>query len=509
MLNKLFGLLREAATHKLAQVLYGGAVAALLYGVVDSHLVLLAIALLIGVRGLALATELARKRMTDADWYSRYQALVVECAGLLPEEFTAASEDYGLPRGASVHTLARARAEDERQAYRTPRTGWSVSAECIGMVTYLMLLPATIAFFAFDFVDYRRSQDWRGLLVLVVCGLAYWWPLRWAASPARELRQAWWWSAPLLIVAPLCVHGFTRHPYLDPRAPTVVAADKVLSIENNVTTEHYADWVFRHAQALSVAGKKAEAIAYYRRGLHLAPQTSPARLELARLESREVFDELDARAPYWSSDLPPAALPDCALDTSLSALPSTTVVLVPAGDVATTLLRRVGDVLQRELNIRVCLLTQPMLLPAPTRTRGFVVGQQWDVAALAISFSALLDPAPAGPLKFLVVTNVDIYAEGANFVFSSSYEFGAVLSTARFKVANNDELAQHADVAKQALGAVIKSFGLPASTDPNCVTSYSNGLDQFARKGNRPTAETRALLAARIAEFESTVGLGF
>jgi predicted Zn-dependent protease len=107
-------------------------------------------------------------------------------------------------------------------------------------------------------------------------------------------------------------------------------------------------------------------------------------------------------------------------------------------------------------------------------------------------------PLPDAPLKYLLLTGADIYSEGSNFVFSRSSGFGAVLSYARFGDPDVEwETVRHR-TAKQALGALIKSFGLPPASDPNCVTSYSNGIPQFDSKGNRPSTATFLQLRERV-----------
>ena len=54
----------------------------------------------------------------------------------------------------------------------------------------------------------------------------------------------------------------------------------------------------------------------------------------------------------------------------------------------------------------------------------------------------------------------------------------------------------------------MKAFGLHPSSDPLCVTSYSNGLRQFDAKGNRPTAETLGIFHARLREHDRLWGEG-
>ena len=110
---------------------------------------------------------------------------------------------------------------------------------------------------------------------------------------------------------------------------------------------------------------------------------------------------------------------------------------------------------------------------------------------------------PEAPLKFVILTDVDIYSDDANFVFSTSYEWGAVVSSEKFSEMSGAPFELNARTAKQALGAIVKTFDIPAADDPSCVTSYSNGLDQFDRKGNYPNAATMALFVQRLDEMNA------
>ncbi len=125
-------------------------------------------------------------------------------------------------------------------------------------------------------------------------------------------------------------------------------------------------------------------------------------------------------------------------------------------------------------------------------------GRQWSIEALVEAFFRWLQPVPDAPLKYLLVTAADIYGLKSNFVFSGTYPWGAVLSYARYGDAESDwETVRHR-AAKQALGALLKSFDLPPASDPNCVTSYTNGLPQFDAKGNRPNTESFVTFRERV-----------
>jgi predicted Zn-dependent protease len=208
-------------------------------------------------------------------------------------------------------------------------------------------------------------------------------------------------------------------------------------------------------------------------------------------------DEL-ARLPFWDGERPLHPVPSCGIDASLEAVPRTTVALLALGPVPPALVEAVGDVLREELDLPACRVDEPLPLPDANRIRGIVVGRQWNADSLVRHFRERFEPLPEAPLKYLLLTGADIYSEGSNFVFSHSAAFGVVLSYARYGDPDAEwETVRHR-TAKQALGALVKSFGLPPASDPNCVTSYSNGIPQFDAKGNRPIPSTFRLFRERV-----------
>jgi predicted Zn-dependent protease len=312
----------------------------------------------------------------------------------------------------------------------------------------------------------------------------------------------------------------TRHVYLDPTRENwlQLRAEHVLSLEDNVTAGAHADWVFEYALALEEEGDWARAADFYGRGLQLAPFSDTARARLVALErrldpesSRSAGDPMDprpragevapaefARLPLWLEGQPLRALPSCEVGTGLEQVPSATIVVLRIGDVASSITEAIGHVLQEELALPACLVPEVLELPSATRYRGLVFGRQWSLDSLVEAMLPVLRRAPNAPLKFLLITPVDIYWGTSNFVFSSTYAWGAVLSYARFGDFESEPERVRYRTAKQSMGALVKSFGVPVSPDPNCVTSYTNGLPQFDAKGNRLNSESYSMFRERV-----------
>jgi predicted Zn-dependent protease len=170
---------------------------------------------------------------------------------------------------------------------------------------------------------------------------------------------------------------------------------------------------------------------------------------------------------------------------------------VPVGDVSDALLDSVGYVIHNELNLPVFISTNVVPLTPHTRVRGLATGPQWSESAIVKSFTNATI-FPRAPIKYLLVTTADIYlSDDENFVFSTTYKWGGLVSASRFAYAANGSLLCRR-VAKQSLCALLKSFDIPQSADRNCVTSYSSNLQEFDSKGNRPDAETMELFQQAV-----------
>ena len=510
--RQVLAQLRALFLHKLALIVLGIGAAFLLFGAVGTERVLAAVLLLVGVRVIAIVNEGLRKCYTAADWDARHQALASAYAQMSTDEFEDEMHGLGLTPPSSPQEVARSVVAGEQQVYVEPRRVVELLIEVLGMLALLLLAPATIALYTRDFVSLRSAQDWLGLLTILGCAGVYLWPLTWRVTEEQHRNRTIWWGLPIL---PLCgwfYSGLTeRHPYLDPTAENHLqqAADKVLSLDafDIILAEHHADWIFDYAVTLARAGNLPAAIDYYQQGLKISPQAQIERDQLTALQAQSAGTSLkstvkidDPHRPYWTEGQHVPTLPICALDAGIENVSTTTIVVIRSGNVTPDRANHVGDVLRRVLKVPVCTAESVMLIPEYTRMRGIITGRQWNVTALAESFIAYIDPMPEAPLKFVILTDVDIYSDDANYVFSTSYEWGAVVSSAIFSETSVAPFELNARTAKQALGAIVKTFDIPAADDPSCVTSYTNGLDQFDRKGNFPNAATMALFVQRLDE---------
>lgn len=135
-----------------------------------------------------------------------------------------------------------------------------------------------------------------------------------------------------------------------------------------------------------------------------------------------------------------------------------------------------------------CALLRPIPVPADAydRTR--------DQYRVEVLLKATRQTA-AG--RVLGVTEVDLYAEGLNFVFGMAEAPGraAVISVARLHF-GADEAVFKARMLKEAVHELGHTLGLAHCRQSKCVMYFSNTLADTDRKGAEFCGECRARLAA-------------
>jgi hypothetical protein len=475
----------------------------ILFGVVPGLPTLLL--LFVGLRFTYLAAEAVRKPLTAQQreamlnrWTRQY------------EKFQSQLNIHNNPLKLSARQLAEEQVNRVAQGYVPPRPKRELAAEALGVTALAVLIPLVIALDTRDFFSLRIPQGWAGAGVVALCLGVYAWPHRAFKSPELSEVRILWWVIPFVVAFPLLTHALhTRHPYLDPLNPDHdrLAAERVLALKNNIVAGHHADWVLRYARQLDQRGDSPSAIHFYREGLRLDANDHQAYARLAALESPSATNlpegvassEDAARAPYWTAAQPIIPSPRGQIDSQLENVAGCTVVIVPVGKVSDELLDAIGHVIHHELDLPVLISTNVVPVPPHTRVRGLATGPQWDHLALVAVFTNATSYFPKAPIRYLLVTSVDIYMEDANYVVSASYPWGGVLSSFRYEMMGGGESRLRQRTAKQGLCAVLKSFNLQASPDRNDVTSYARSPEEFDAKGNRPDATTLKMFHESVA----------
>jgi predicted Zn-dependent protease len=500
-----------------------------LFGVIPSRFFGAFVLLYIGVR----AAVLLREGLTPpVDWEARTTRMLALLDGLPPEELAAEAVAYDLSPRSTADQVTTAAVAASRARYVPPRAGPELICECLGVVTYPLLIPIGILLYTRDFVSPGADYDWLGFAVVVAGIGLYVWPRYWkarampaipaniaandpaAAGSSLRHRRMLWWSVPFLPVLGFVAFGIVEwHPYLNPLNPehTRLRTEKVLSLTNNVVAAQNAAWLFDYAQELEAVERRSEAAQLYRQVLILQPTDELAAERLAALGGRRVplLPIEDARfvsawerayQPLWLPNQRPMQLPGCTVDTDgLRSLDGATIIIVPVGAVPESLMNATGNVIEREFGLSACIATRSIPLPEPGRLRGLIFGRQWRDESFVEAFQRTFEWNTIHPARFLLITGKDMYVKDTNYVISTSYPWGALLSYARFD--EGDELLLTQRTSKQALGALATTLGVPRSSDPLCVTSYTKSVDEFDAKGNRPNRETLGILRREIREL--------
>ena len=399
-----------------------------------------------------------RESVREADWSHRR---------LEPEPLPEVHGTRGF--GPNSQSAAVAAECVEGQMAAPPRGKLEIGAEILGVLGFVLILPALIALETHDFYSLRMRHGWLGAAVVMGVLCLYLWPFSWAKSPSGRIRSALWWALPFVPLCSLFLSSIEiRHPYLDPfRSDHArLAADRVLALQDNILAGSHADWVMRYARRLDKEGDAKQATHYYREALRLDPNDQDARARLAVLETSPenpgnrnaaTGPLLTASAPYWSPHQAMNRAPRIKIDAALENVNGCTVILVPVGEVPDHLLDSVAYTIEHELSLPVFVRAELVPQPEHTRIRGLLIGKQWEVTALFRSFIASCEPFPHGPLRYILLAPADIYMGEANYVFSATSDWGAVVSFARFGAPEAGSLCLHR-TAKQCLCALLKSY---------------------------------------------------
>jgi len=393
-----------------------------------------------------------------------------------------------------------------------PRSTRELLADGMGVIAFAIFLPLAFALYTNEIFSLERQQSWREALVAIGCIGLYVCPHVLFKAPAQAQYRIMWWTIPFFVGLFLVPHLVeTNHPYLNPENPdrNRLAAERVLTLKNNVISGYYAGWITRYAEDVETRGDTHQAIRLYEESLRREPNQPAASQRLKTLLTKNGNPtppvNIPIQAPpngaYWTNFYALEHAVHHSIDKDLEAVPSCTVVIVPFEGVDDKMLDAIAYVVHQELQLHVFIAPNRISLPPYSRKRGLATNPQWQTDVIFSAFTNSVAHFPKAPIKFLLVTSADIYMEQTAYVYSQAFTWGAILSTARYGDARQAPEIVAQRTAKQSMCALIKSFGVPPSLDPNCVTSYSNGPQEFDAKGNRPNAETWSLYQKALAKI--------
>jgi predicted Zn-dependent protease len=274
-------------------------------------------------------------------------------------------------------------------------------------------------------------------------------------------------------------------------------ADEVLKLDN-VASRTKIDVVMQLADRLKQNGNLPEAARYYEAGLRRVPTDLKSQLACAELylmmgkkDEALTKAKIVAKAAEEDSLIVPARrMLGETVDTAVEPMgkldgDAFTIVLVPMGDVDVLLLRDIRQRLQDKLGITILIRTIPLEMPKCGRLSS--LEKQWNVDDLLKVLSEAKKPYEQKNLRFVGVTNCDIYDKDTSFLFASGYlNRFMVMSYNRFTSAFTHELPNRGRLLKratnQALSSCGKVFGIDSCSDPTCPRAYPNSVDEHDAK---------------------------
>lgn len=164
--------------------------------------------------------------------------------------------------------------------------------------------------------------------------------------------------------------------------------------------------------------------------------------------------------------------------------------LLPLGNISKEILELVANVLKETYNLKVETITS-IAIPEKSYnpSRGQYLAEK-ILDFLKKKFS----------LKIFAITNVDLYAEGLNFIFGQAELGGqvAIISTHRlnpefYSLSPNRKLFFER-IEKEAVHEVGHVLGLSHCNNKNCVMCFSNSILEVDRKLKKPCKKCRLKL---------------
>jgi predicted Zn-dependent protease len=365
--------------------------------------------------------------------------------------------------------------------------------ELAGLFGWVLLMPLSVGLLTEPFFAVGLPWSWSALWVVLLGLGVYYLPtlLNRRRIGVFSMRTLLWVvPAPIFLVSALVLIEL-RHPYLKTWEPDryALAVERIFALDSIVLAGRHAHWVQSYAEELDEQGERDAAIHYYREALLLDTQLKLARERL--LEWGEITDvEEGSFSSRWAdSDTQLEQLSYVTIDSSLAELAEFTVIIVPIGDVHEGILLAIANAIQTELDVPTVIADIEITLPRHDRRRGLSVGPQWKFSTIGESFVGAVSEWPQAPLRYLVVTPVDIYAPRTNFIFSVSFDWGGVMGLARYGNPSTDNELVAERASKQAVSTIIKSFPITPSRSRDCVTAYTRTIEEFDAKSKHPSAD--------------------
>lgn len=122
--------------------------------------------------------------------------------------------------------------------------------------------------------------------------------------------------------------------------------------------------------------------------------------------------------------------------------------------------------------------------------------KQWDVDPLLTEIHKCTQPYQNSGVRYVAITDHDIYGDDSNFLFGQAQGKDAVMSYIRFTGEFNDQIPNRQRFLKRAKMQCLSStgwvFGLKRCSDPTCAKAYPNSLAEHDAKSGHLCSECKA-----------------
>ena len=367
--------------------------------------------------------------------------------------------------------------------------------EVVALLTFLILIPFNLWLYTRDFVYwsfyfkiYLGSEFYESATLMLLV-LLYFIPVKFSHYKFIKKYKYYWWLSPLVPSLFLLSYSIsTKHQYLNPFNPDRInlAVERVTKL-GIVQAGAHSKLIFDYAKNLENSNID-QSIKLYEYGLQIDPTNKKASEQYSKLLEYKLGS--NSGFPIEKAILKDRrVLKDKQKLCNFSLnkkhdFKNPVIAIITMGEVDDLVVKEIITTIESNLKLSACKIRNEIDIPESSKFKGLKFGNQWNVNSIIDSFAEKFNPYIPNNIRYLIVTNKNIYSGKSNYVFSSSYPWGVVASYAMLgDISKNRELVVKR-MGKLILGSTIKSFGIPPSTNPKCITSYTKNLYEFDNKGS-------------------------
>ena len=133
---------------------------------------------------------------------------------------------------------------------------------------------------------------------------------------------------------------------------------------------------------------------------------------------------------------------------------------------------------------------------------------QWDARKLVTLLHKTVQPFEIPNVRYVGVTNVDVYTEQHRFLFGFASGGGAVCSYRRFQASFNEEMPDRDRLEdrtlKQCLSSILLNYGIDRCSNPKCARAYPNSVQEHDAKSPHLCDECKQAFQEMVGKANAT-----